>query len=341
MATMHDVARRAGVSVMTVSNVINERPHVRAATRERVRAAIDELGYAVNATARSLRQGRTGVICLAVPEIDRPYFGILAQLVIERAATDGFEVVIEQTGAARAGELGALAHSRLRSYDGLIINAVRLAGADAALLRSELPVVVLGERAYAEPVDRVAMDNVAGGALAVRHLVDSGRRSVAMIGGRMSSGPADIDAATERARGFLAGAAERGVDADPRRIVESDFSLEGGRDGVRRLLEAGIAVDGLFCATDLIAIGAVRALADHGLRVPVDVGVVGFDDVPLASFTTPSLTSVAPDRIGMVDAAVSMVVARIRGERADADYREVVGAMAIIERESTATIDPN
>ena len=101
MVTMQDVARQAGVSVMTVSNVINGRPHVRDATRDRVLTAIDDLGYAVNAAARSLRQGRTGVIGLAIPDIDRPYFGQLAELIIARAAADGYEVVIEHTGADR------------------------------------------------------------------------------------------------------------------------------------------------------------------------------------------------------------------------------------------------
>src|SRR5690606_37862171 len=123
--TMHDVALHAGVSVMTVSNVVNGRPHVRASTRERVLASIAELGYHVNTTARSLRQGRSGVIGLAIPEIDRPYFGHLATLLIERARERGFDLVVEQTDASRDRELDAISRSRLRNYDGLVLSAVQ------------------------------------------------------------------------------------------------------------------------------------------------------------------------------------------------------------------------
>ena len=155
MVTMQDVARRAGVSVMTVSNVVNEQPHVRAATRAKVLEAIAELGYHVNTAARSLRQGRTGVIVLAVPEVDRPYFGLLATLLIERAAARGYDLLLEQTAARRDRELDAIARSRLRSYDGLILSAVQLHDDDAGLLRGDFPIVLLGERSYTQPLDHV------------------------------------------------------------------------------------------------------------------------------------------------------------------------------------------
>ena len=118
-------------------------------------AAIAELGYHVNTAARSLRQGRTGVIVLAVPEVDRPYFGLLATLLVERAAARGFDLLVEQTAARRDRELDAIARSRLRSYDGLILSAVQLHDDDAVLLRGDFPIVVLGERTYTEPLDHV------------------------------------------------------------------------------------------------------------------------------------------------------------------------------------------
>ena len=334
MVTMQDVARQAGVSVMTVSNVINGRPHVRDATRDRVLTAIDDLGYAVNAAARSLRQGRTGVIGLAIPDIDRPYFGQLAELIIERAAADGYEVVIEHTGAERVRELGALRHSRLRSYDGLVISAVNLSGADAALFRGELPVVVLGERSYDEKVDHVVMPNEEGGALVARHLVEEGATSLAMIGGRYDPSRPDW-AGNLRAAGFVEAAAAAGTPVDDRLTVEAEYSLGGGRDALGRLLATGIRFDGLFCATDVLAIGAIRGLHDRGIRVPGDVLVAGFDDVPLAEYTVPSVTSLSPDHRGMVDAALSMLLARIAGERETGDYREHVSQPRLVARESS------
>ena len=331
---MHDVARRAGVSVMTVSNVVNEQPHVRAATRAKVLEAIAELGYHVNTAARSLRQGRTGVIVLAVPEIDRPYFGLLATLLIERAAARGYDVLLEQTAARRDRELDAIARSRLRSYDGLILSAVQLHDDDAGLLRGDFPIVLLGERSYAQPLDHAVMANEDGAALATRHLIERGCRRVAMLGGRIGA-PDDIDAGTLRARGYLTALTEAGLPVDARLVRPAALTYEGGDRATRDLLDEYGDIDGLFCATDLVAIGAVRALADRGLRVPEDVKVVGFDDVPLASFLTPSLTSVAPDHEAMADAVISMIVDRIEGSRAADDYRVFTAPVRLAEREST------
>lgn len=337
MTTMQDVARHAGVSVMTVSNVINERAHVRSATRDRVQASIAELGYHVNATARSLRQGRSKVIGLAVPEIDRPYFGHLAALIIDRAALEGYEIVVEQTGAGREGELGALMHSRLRSYDGLIMSVVGLADADARFLRTDVPVLLLGERDYSQSVDQVHMDNGRGGGLAAEHLIARGARQLAMIGGSVEPSRTP-DAARLRADAYVAVAAAKGVPIAPSRIVDTPYTFDGGYRATMALLDASdqtAALDGIFCATDLVAIGAIRALRDRGLRVPEDVLVVGFDNVPLAAFLVPSLTSVAPDHEGMADAAVSLLTRRISGERGPEDHEEYVARVRLVEREST------
>lgn len=335
MVTMQDVARHAGVSVMTVSNVVNEHRHVRESTRQRVLASIAELGYRVNTTARSLRQGRTGVIGLALPQIDRPYFGMLSAMVIERAAVYGYDVVIEQTGSRREGEMDAIQHSRLRSYDGLLLHAAELADEDAALLRGDFPIVVLGERAYSAPVDHVVMANEEGGAVAARHLVERGCRRPSMIGGRMWS-PGDVDVATIRTKGFVAAVQQAGLAFDPRQIWVSPYTLEAARASVHGLLEAVPDVDGIFCATDHVAFGVLRGLAELGLRVPQDVCVIGFDDVPEASYTTPSLTSIAPDHAAITDDALSLLVKRISGERPANDYREVISAVSLVERESTA-----
>ncbi|MFT3888739.1 MAG: LacI family DNA-binding transcriptional regulator [Arachnia sp.] len=334
MVTMQDVARHAGVSVMTVSNVVNEHPHVRKATREKVVASISALGYRVNTTARSLRQGRTGVIGLALPEIDRPYFGMLSALLVERAREYDYEIVIELTGSRREREMDAIQHSRLRSYDGLILHAAQLMDDDAVLLRGDYPIVVMGERSYAAPVDHVVMANEEGGRLAAEHLVARGCRKVAMMGGRFWS-PGDNDVATVRTKGFAEMLEEAGLKLGPAQVRETRYALAESRAAVRDLYEEVPDVDGIFCATDWVALGVMRGLADLGKRVPQDVKVVGFDDVPEASFTTPSLTSVAPDHQAMADAAVRLLVGRITGERASDDYQEIVGHVTLNVRESS------
>ena len=335
MATMQDVARHAGVSPMTVSNVVNGHPHVREATRERVLQSIAALGYHVNTAARNLRQGRTGVIGLAVPDIDRPYFGLLAGLLIERAAARGFEFVIEQTAARRERELDAIDRSRLRSYDGLILSAVQLHDDDAMLLQSDFPIVVLGERSYSSPLDRVVMANEQGAAMAAAHLIDVGCTQLAMIGGRTGA-PDDIDVETLRARGFSDTARQRGLELRPDLIRSVEFSFEGGYRAMSQLLDDGETVDGIFCATDVIAIGAMRALYERGVRVPDEVCIVGFDDVTLASFLTPSLTTMSPDHSAMADAAMTMLIDRITGTRGADQYETVVGAVTLMQRESTS-----
>lgn len=335
MATMQDVARHAGVSAMTVSNVVNGHPHVRDATRLKVLESIAALGYHVNTAARNLRQGRTGVIGLAVPDIDRPYFGLLATLLIERAAARGFELVIEQTAARRERELDAIDHSRLRSYDGLILSAVQLHDDDATLLRGDFPLVVLGERSYSGPLDRVVMANERGAAMAAGHLLDVGCTRLAMIGGRLGAA-GDIDAETLRTRGFAGALAERGAELRPELTRSVEFSFEGGHRAMAQILDDGHRVDGIFCATDVIAIGAMRALFERGLRVPDDVCVVGFDDVPLASFLAPSLTTMSPDHAAMADAAITMLIDRISGQRAPDEFDTVVGEVRLVARESTA-----
>jgi DNA-binding LacI/PurR family transcriptional regulator len=299
-----------------------------------VLAAISELGYQVNVTARSLRQGRTGVIGLAIPEVDRPYFGMLSGIVIERAAERGYDVVIEQTGLQRVGEMAAIHHSRLRSYDGLLLHATYLADEDAALLRTDYPIVVFGERMYAAPVDHVVMANEEGGMLAARHLLASGCRHPVMIGGRHWSGP--LEAGSIRARGFVRELDASGMAVDPPPLFDVGFNPDTGREAVHRIFGEGGVVDGIFCATDYLAFGVLRGLADLGLRVPEDVCVIGFDDVPMAEFTMPSLSSISPNHTAMADAALDLIVGRINGTRAPGEYQEIVSEISVVARESTA-----
>lgn len=334
---MQDVARHAGVSVMTVSNVINDHPHVRATTRQKVLESISALGYHVNTAARSLRQGKTGVIGLAVPDIDRPYFGMLARLLIDRAAAHGYELVIEQTHASREREVDAISRSRLRSYDGLFLYAAELRDDDAMLLRGEFPIVVFGEHAYSGPIDHVEMANADGARLATAHLIERGCRRVGILGGRIGD-PDDIGVATLRTRGYREALEAAGIAFDPALVRDAEYSYEGGSAQAAALLAEVDDLDALFCATDVIAIGAMRALHEAGRRVPQDVRVVGFDDVSLAAFTTPSLTSIAPGHDEMADAAMEMVLGRISGERAADDYRSFTGPARLVERESTASV---
>jgi DNA-binding LacI/PurR family transcriptional regulator len=334
IVTMQDVARAAGVSPMTVSNVVNNRPHVREETRARVLAAMDRLGYRVNIAARTLRAGRTQTIGLAVPEVDRPYFGELAARVIARARTAGYRVVIEQTGAVREEELEAITRSRNSLYDGLLLSVTALGPADRDLLRVDFPVVILGERMFDAPVDHIAMPNTDGTRAATAHLIARGCRRIAVF---TATDLAETHAASLRHAGYRDALRAAGLPYDERLVVGVPaFSLRDGAEAARRLAAAGPAFDGVVAVTDTVALGVLRGLADAGLHVPGDVKVVGFDNIEAGAYSVPSLSTIDPDHDWMAARAVDLLVGRIRDDAALGRPGDVIGPFTLIERESTA-----
>ncbi|MFI8535572.1 LacI family DNA-binding transcriptional regulator [Streptomyces aquilus] len=333
MATMQDVARAAGVSAMTVSNVINGHPKVGEATREKVLEAMARLDYRVNVSARNLRKGRTGTIGLAVPEVDSPYYGRLAAAIIAAAAPLGLRVAIEQTYARRDSELEALAMSRNRLYDGLILSTVGMGPQDTEWLTMDHPVVILGERIFGGPVDHVAMPNVEASRAATRHLVERGCRRIAFVSGTVGE---EVDVSSLRHTGYRQALEEAGLPLDPelhQRLAA--FSRAEGARCARDMVERGLDFDGVFCVTDTVAMGVLRGLADAGVRVPEQVKVMGFDDVPESGFLVPSLSTVDPDHDTMAERAVRLLVRRIERTGARPEPEEFVSRFSVVVREST------
>ncbi|MGP8205741.1 MAG: LacI family DNA-binding transcriptional regulator [Acidimicrobiales bacterium] len=333
MVTMGDVARAAGVSPMTVSHVVNDHPHVKESTRAKVLEVMDRLDYRVNVAARNLRTGRTGTIGLAVPEVDRPYFGQLAARIITAAAKYNLRVAIEQTGRSRENELDALSLSRNRLYDGLILSTVGLGPADADLLKVDYPVVILGERIFEGPVDHVAMPNVEGACAATTHLIGRGCRRVVMVDGQVGE---EVDVSRLRLTGYRQALERSGIVFDPSLVVSIEkLTMQSGAEVARALVASRNRFDGVFCVTDTVAIGVLRGLADAGVRVPSRVKVIGFDNVEEGAFTVPSLSSIDPDHETMARTAVSLLVRRIKGGAAGKPRREFVSKFSLVEREST------
>jgi DNA-binding LacI/PurR family transcriptional regulator len=331
--TMHDVAQRAGVSVKTVSNVVNGYPYLRPATKERVEAAIAELGYQLNVSARNLRQGRTGMIGLAVPELSQPYFAELADMVIQAGEERGVTVLIEQTGALRERELEVLHGKRRRMTDGLIFSPLALGDEDRAELSVDYPLVLLGERIFHGPTDHVTMANAEAGYAATRYLLEQGRRRIAVIGAHPGE---RVGSAPLRIAGYERALREAGVPLDPALVLPGEpWHRATGAEVTERLLASGAPFDALFGLNDAIALGALRALSAHGVRVPQDVAVIGFDDVDDARYSTPSLTSVEPGRRDIARTAVELLVERIAEPAATRPFVEHVAPFSIVEREST------
>lgn len=327
-ATLHDVARLAGVSIKTVSNVINDYPHIRPATREKVQQAIAELGYTPNLTARNLRSGRTGVIALAVPDLGLAYFAELAAEVIAAAEAAGLAVTIEQTGGDRDRELELLRSPRRQTTDGLIFSALGMGQEDAEALRVPYPLVLLGERIFDGPVDHVTMRNVEAARAATDYLLGLGRRRIAVVGAHEGE---VIGSAGLRLRGYREALEAAGIAYDESVIGYTTlWHRANGARSMRDLLEAGARFDAVFGLNDTLALGAMRVLQEAGLRVPDDVAVVGFDDLDEAEYSIPSLTTIDPGRDWIARTAVDTLRARIAGTAPDgvalhlAEYRVAV-----------------
>ncbi|WP_343036982.1 LacI family DNA-binding transcriptional regulator [Cellulomonas taurus] len=331
-ATMHDVAQLAGVSVKTVSNVINGYPHIRPATKSRVEDAISELDYRVNITARSLRQGRTGMIGLALPELGLPYFAELAQTIIRIAEEHGILVLIEQTNANREREIEALG-SRVRHLtDGLIFSPLALGQEDVDLFDVDFPMVLLGERVFGGPTDHVTMDNIAAARAATEHLLARGRRRIAVIGAHPGE---RIGTAALRVQGYREAMTAAGIAVDERLVAEAGaWHRSTGDAAMTRLLDAGVEIDAVFGLNDAVALGAMHALRRYGRGIPDDVAVIGFDDTEETAYSAPTLTSVAPGLEQIARTAVDFLRQRIEGT-APSTPRQVITDFSITERQST------
>lgn len=329
--TLHDVAALAGVSIKTVSNVINDYPHIRPATRAKVEAAIDELGYTPNLTARNLRSGRTGAIALALPDLGLAYFAELAAEVIREAEAAGVVVLVEQTGADRTRELELLRSPRLKLTDGLIFSPLGMGQEDAAALAVPYPMVVLGERIFDGPADHVTMRNVEAARAATEYLIAAGRRRIAVVGAHEGE---IIGSAGLRLRGYREALEAAGIPYDDEIVGYTTlWHRANGADSMRELLSRGVRFDAVFGLNDTLALGAMRVLQEAGLRVPEDVAVVGFDGLDEAEYSIPSLTTVDSGREWIARTAVTTLLERIAG-KADAAPRRLLADYRILERES-------
>lgn len=337
---LRDVATRAGVSVKTVSNVVNGYRHVSIATRRRVQQAIDDLGYRPNLSARSLRSGRSGVIALAVPELDMPYFAELARLVVQAADARGLTVLVDQTDGLVEREGLVLSGIRGHLIDGLILSPVATGAEELARSAGRVPLVLLGEKVTSGPVDHVAIDNVAAARIATEHLLEVGCTRVAVIGDQPDCAHGSGVAALRR-QGYHAALQQRGLPLDERLVAAVPAFRRGhGADAMARLLDAGTRPDAVFCFNDTLALGALRTLAQRGVRVPGEVAVIGVDDVEDGRFAVPSLSTIAPDKKQIAQTAVQMLVDRMHGDRYGGP-RDVAAGFRLLPRESTLVTAPD
>ncbi|WBU39421.1 LacI family DNA-binding transcriptional regulator [Homoserinibacter sp. YIM 151385] len=332
-ATVKDVAALAGVSPKTVSNVVGGTVFVKPETRERVEAAMAELDYVPNLSARGLRNGRTGVVALALPDLGTAYSADLTRHFVQHAHRRGYAVQIEETGGEPSREYSLISKARSHLIDGVVLNPVRLE--DSAVEHADrLPPAVLIGEVEQDRADQVRIDSTAAARQMTEHLIERGARRIAALG---APGPGlDTSTSRQRLQGYREALAAAGLPAD--RDLEmpcDDWTISAGADGTAALLDAGTAVDAVFGFTDSLALGALSALSARGVRVPADVLVAGFDDVEAARFAVPPLTTIGFSREAFAGAALDLLLERI--EDRGGERRVVEVPTELIARASTAS----
>lgn len=330
-ASIHDVAKLAGVSPRTVSNVVNDFVHVRESTRERVRAAIAELNYHPNISARRLRQGRTRMLGFAVPELAQPYFAELSELIEEAARERDYTVIATGTAGSLEREQDVLRSFGSHMVDGLVFSPMAMTKADLLQTPPNVPTVLIGEQINSSRFASIAIDNVRATADITRHLLDRGHRRIATLGAYHS----DLYRSSRlRLEGYRAALDEAGVPFDPELVLYTDrFGRRAGRNGVSEAWRAGTRFDAIVCFTDMLALGAIRAFADLGVQVPGDVAIASIDDVKEAEFAVPSLTTISPDKRAIAQHAVDTLLQLLDDEDAAPDHVEI--GYRLIARESS------
>jgi LacI family transcriptional regulator len=330
--TMSDVAREAGVSLMTVSRVVNNKGEVSSATRQHVQAVIERLGYRPSGIARGLATQRTHTLGLVMLDVANPFFSDVARGAEHVAYAEGYNVFLCNTDEDPQRELDVLQSLEEKRVDGVVLCSSRLDDHELRTAVVRHPAVVLVNRRL-EPVDGengvgvVMLDDEAGGRMATQHLLDSGHRAIGFL-----AGPPASRSGRQRAKGYRGAMAAAGRPDDPAWGRHCSPTVEGGREAARELLTAHPELSALFCYNDLVAVGALQACADLGRTVPHDIAVVGFDDIPLAALVTPPLTTCHVSRYELGDRAMRLLLDQIRG--CPEGYRKIVLQPELIVRAS-------
>ncbi|WP_199546007.1 LacI family DNA-binding transcriptional regulator [Streptomyces sp. N35] len=330
MAGIKDVAKHAGVSVGTVSNVINHPDMVAEETRKRVRAAIERLGYVRSESARQLRAGRSRIMALLVLDMGNPFFVDVARGAERAARKAGLGVMVcnsAQSPQEEADYLGLFAEQRVR---GVLLTPADATGRNIeAFRRHNIPFVLVDRVAEGVTECSVSVDDIQGGALAVRHLVDAGHRSIAYV-----SGPADLNQVRDRRQGALDALAGAGLPAEALRELPTEhLDVAAGRDAASRILGLSERPTAVFCANDLLALGVLQTMYAAGVRVPEEMAIVGYDDIEFAAAAVVPLTSVRQPAVTMGAMAAELLLEETESD--DHEHRRVVLQPELVVRGSS------
>lgn len=307
MTTIREVAESAGVSYATVSHVINNTRLVSPETRDRVLAAMAQLNYRPNALARSLRQGKTNTIGLVLPDSANPFFAEISRSIEDAAFKKGYSVFLCNTELDTERELFYVDVLSKKQVDGIVF----VAAGDQAdsldfLQRRNMPVVMIDRNIPNVEVDAVLTDHQLGGLLATQHLLELGHTRIACI-----AGPSSITPSAERIIGYREALEKAGIAYNGDLIIRGDYHAQSGMEITQAILKMDPRPTAIFALNDLMALGALRAAAEASCLVPKDLAIVGYDDIEIARFTNPPLTTIAQPKKEIGTQAVNLLVERM------------------------------
>lgn len=333
MTTMKDVAKRAGVSVATVSHVMNATRKVAPETEKRVKKIMEQLDYHPNAVARSLKTQRTHTIGLIVSDISNPFFSTLVRGAEDFAMENGYSLIVCNTDETLSKEKLYIDVLLQKKIDGMVIAPTGKSNQNLQLLLDRnVPVVFVDRTLDGIECDAVLSKNLEGAYQATKHLIEHGHRRIGII-----IGLEQVSTSRERLKGYKRALNESDIGFDDRLVVQANSRVQGGKEVVSELLASNHRPSAIFVTNNLMTIGAMQGLKENGLQCPRDLSLIGFDDFEWAETLTPSLTTVAqqPYKIGFE--AVKLLLNNIRRERRQGSYREIRIDVKLQVRSSVAS----
>ena len=329
--TIRDVAVLAGVSHQTVSRVINDNERVNPETRRRVEAAIKELGYQPNAIARYMAQGHTSTLACISPNLTDYTFASIIEGAETEARNNGFFVIT--ASAPDPSTFNTLINQLINSRrtEGLLVINPYIDDRNK-FLPQEVPIVLIGAHPRDHTSSAVMLDEQGAGRMATEHLLSLGHQSIAVI-----TGPLVEDCVQDRLVGYKMALQNTGIEYNPALVTEGDWSATSGNQAIEDLLSHGHKFTALFAQNDRMAVGAIHALRQHGIRVPEDVSVIGFDDMPLASYFDPPLTTIRQDFFCSGCEAVRLMITSL--EQPDQPPKQTLLPAELITRQSTIQVN--
>jgi DNA-binding LacI/PurR family transcriptional regulator len=330
MANIKEIAQAANVSTATVSHVINGTRHVSQEVQLRVLEVMERLNYQPSAVARGLRTKRTNTLALIIPDITNPYFSDFTRGFQDAADEKGFLVVVCNTDRLIDRELRFVETMWQQRVDGIVMNPSKITADDLKnIVIAKIPVVMIGSQIEHDDFDIVMVDNISGGYDAVQYLCDLGHHRIGLVCGLRTTSSALL-----RYQGYLKALRSNDLPFDEQLVVEGEITYEGGYQCMRQLLSVDIPPTAVFAVSDVMALGARTAVEDAGLKIPENISLIGFDDIPEVSRTRPKLTTIAQPKYKMGQVAARILFDQIENDNS-LSRRKIILEHQLVVREST------